>query len=181
MFRRALAALIALALCPAALAVAAEPGHGAPGLPQLDPSTYPSQLFWLAILCVVLYTLFARWTLPALSAILDARAQHIKGDLEAAQHLKDEAEAARAAYEAGLTEARRKAAALFAQAEEHAKAKAQEATNVFRRESAAQLAEVEAEIAAAQAQATAALDAQADALAAVAAERLLTESGKEAA
>lgn len=179
MLRSALAALIAFA--PSMALAATEPDHDAPGLPQLDVSTYPSQLFWLAILCVVLYALFARWTLPALSAILEARAQHIRADLEAAQHLKEQAQATRAAYEAGLTEARRKASALFAQAEERAKAQARQATDAFRQESAAQLAEVEAEIAAARAQATAALDAQADALAAVAAEKLLSQDGKEAA
>src|SRR5690606_28063422 len=52
------------------------------GLPQLDVSTFPSQLFWLFVSFGIMYMIFSRRTLPEISGVLENRQSHIQGDLE---------------------------------------------------------------------------------------------------
>lgn len=78
-------------------------------MPQLDFSTFPSQLFWLAVIFVLLYLLMARVALPRVSAMIVARRARIDGDLERAAQMKAEAEAVMAAYERSLADARAQA------------------------------------------------------------------------
>jgi len=74
--------------------------------PPLDASTFPSQLFWLAIFFAALYLLMSRWVLPKLAAIIATRKGQIDGDLARAQALKNETEAALKSYEKALADAR---------------------------------------------------------------------------
>jgi F-type H+-transporting ATPase subunit b len=78
-------------------------------MPQLDVSTFPTQLFWLLISFVLLYLLMARLGLPRVGRILTQRRGRIDGDLEKAGQMKAEAEAVIAAYERALAEARAQA------------------------------------------------------------------------
>ena len=39
--------------------------HAKPGLPQLDPTTFASQLFWLVVSFVLLYVVISRIAAPA--------------------------------------------------------------------------------------------------------------------
>jgi F-type H+-transporting ATPase subunit b len=88
-------------------------GHEGGGkFPPLDSSTFPSQLFWLAIFFAALYLLMSRFILPRLAAILGTRKATIDGDLARAQALKDETEAAIKAYEKALADARANANAI---------------------------------------------------------------------
>jgi F-type H+-transporting ATPase subunit b len=86
---------------------AAADAHGAkPGLPQLDISTFASQLFWLLISFVVLYTIISRVAAPKIGGVIQDRADRIKGDLETAAKAKRDSEAAIAGYEKALADAR---------------------------------------------------------------------------
>jgi F-type H+-transporting ATPase subunit b len=76
--------------------------------PPLDQSTFPSQIFWLAIFFGLLYFLMKR-ILPRIGAILEGRKARIDGDLSRAQALKEETEAAVKSYEKALADARSKA------------------------------------------------------------------------
>src|SRR6185437_5549120 len=78
-------------------------------MPQLDVSTFPTQLFWLLISFVLLYLLMARLGLTRVGRILTQRRGRIDGDLEKADQMKAEAEAVIAAYERALAEARAQA------------------------------------------------------------------------
>jgi F-type H+-transporting ATPase subunit b len=78
-------------------------------MPQLDVSTFPTQLFWLAITFVVLYLLMSRLALPRVGNIILARRNQIDGDLEKASAMKAEAEAVIATYERALAAARQSA------------------------------------------------------------------------
>lgn len=96
---------------------------GGAGLPQLDPTWFPSQLFWLAITVAVLYFVFSKRVLPELSSIIENRRTHIQNDLDNAQRLKHEAEEVQTAYETILEEARQKSTAIFVENEESMKEK----------------------------------------------------------
>lgn len=81
-------------------------------MPQLDPSTFGSQLFWLAICFVTLYLVMALVVIPRITGTMGARADQLDGDLAEAEALRNKAEAALKAYEEALAEARTKALGL---------------------------------------------------------------------
>lgn len=84
--------------------------HGAkPGLPQLDTTTFASQLFWFLISFVVLYLVISRIAAPKIDGVIQDRANRIKGDLDAAAKAKRDSEAAIAGYDKALADARAKA------------------------------------------------------------------------
>lgn len=93
---------------------AAHHGESSGGLPQLDPSTYPSQIFWLVIAFVLLYFFFSSKTLPEVSSVLEKRKDRISNDLGTAEQLKEEIEEAQTTYEDSLSGARDKAAKTLA-------------------------------------------------------------------
>ena len=97
---------LALALLLATPAMAAEPKEG---MPQLNFHSYPTQIFWLLIIFVVLYQLMTRAALPRIGGMIEERRGRIASDLDRAQELKDDTERAIASYEAALAEARGKA------------------------------------------------------------------------
>jgi len=91
----------------AAALIAAE--AAAPGLPQLDPSFFPSQIFWLAVFFALLYFLLSQALLPKLTGVIETRANRIKADVDAAAAANADAQAAIAAYEKALASARAQA------------------------------------------------------------------------
>jgi F-type H+-transporting ATPase subunit b len=119
-------------------------------MPQLDISTFASQIFWLAISFVVLYLLMAKVGLPRVGAAIEARRRRREGDLDRAAALRREAEAVVAAYESARAGAREQAQATIREMTERLAAAAAER----QRELAAVLAErtraAEQEIAAAK-------------------------------
>ncbi|MBI2717746.1 MAG: F0F1 ATP synthase subunit B' [Rhizobiales bacterium] len=79
------------------------------GMPQLDPTAWPTQLFWLAVTFVALYIVISRIVIPRTGGAIAKRKSTIDGNLAAAQQLKERADKAVAAYEAQLAEARQRA------------------------------------------------------------------------
>ena len=79
------------------------------GLPQLDPTWWPSQLFWLALTFGVLYWLMAGRFLPSLGGAIEERRDRIADDLDQASEFKREAQDAEDAYNKALADARAKA------------------------------------------------------------------------
>lgn len=107
-------------------------GHAAPaGLPQLDPSTYASQVFWLVVMFAVLYLVFSRRVLPAISSTLENRREHVDSGFAEAERLQKEAADVHDAYEKILGDARLKADALFGEIEASIQAKAAKETKAF--------------------------------------------------
>jgi F-type H+-transporting ATPase subunit b len=93
-------------------------GHGgeAVGMPQLDFSTWPNQIFWLLVTLVAIYLLLTRIALPRIGSVLADRKNAITNDLAAAEELKQKALKAEKAYNEALAQARVDAAKIVAQA-----------------------------------------------------------------
>ncbi len=89
---------------------------GGAGMPQLDFSTFPNQIFWLIVTLVVIYFVLSRIALPRIGAVLAERAGTITNDIAAAEELKQKAVAAEAAYDKALAEARTEANRIVAEA-----------------------------------------------------------------
>lgn len=100
-------------------------------MPQLDVSTWPPQLIWLAITFIIIYLLMARLALPRVGNIIVARRNRIDGDLEKASTMKAEAEAVIAAYERALAQARQSAQALLKETTDKFAAEAAERMRVL--------------------------------------------------
>jgi F-type H+-transporting ATPase subunit b len=79
------------------------------GMPQLDFSTYPSQIFWLLCSLGILYVLLSQIVLPRIEAVIQDRQDTISTDLDKAAEFKRRAEEAEMAYEESLSLAYRKA------------------------------------------------------------------------
>lgn len=150
-----LRSLMAVAAGIAGLAVSSAPAlaaeGGGAGLPQLDPSTFASQIFWLAVTFIALYLLMSRVALPRVRDVLEERERRITDDLEKAQRLKDESEAVLAEYEKALADARANAQAMFAQAAEQANAEAAKRQQDMAQKLAKQLETAESRVQAAKA------------------------------
>ncbi len=86
----------------------------APGMPQLDVTTFSNQIFWLVIALVAIYFVLSRVALPRIAAILAERQGTITNDLAAAEDLKAKAKAAEDAYEKALVDARAEAQKIAA-------------------------------------------------------------------
>jgi len=103
----------------AAIALLATPAAAmAEGLPQFDlknPLTI-SQVVWLAVIFFGLYLTLARWALPQVAEVLEARAVSIARDLEAARQAKTESDAAVAGVTAATRHAHAEAQAEIARA-----------------------------------------------------------------
>ena len=81
-------------------------------MPQLDPASFPSQLFWLAVCFGTMLLVLSVLVLPRITRTLATRQSHIDADLEAAENLRADAQAALAAYDSALLQARNNALAL---------------------------------------------------------------------
>ncbi len=117
------------------------------GMPQFDFTTFPSQIFWLAVAFVILYLALDRFLIPRIGGVIEERNDRIADDLDIAARKKLEAEEALAAYDQNLARARAKASAIAA--ENHARLEAQLASQTEAQEAELDqmIAKAEAEIA----------------------------------
>lgn len=94
-------------------------------MPQLDPTWFASQLFWLAVTFTVLYFVLSKLVLPPLQDVMARRQSTVAGDIAQAQSLKTQADQAKVEYERTLAEARSRAQATVASTLAEHKAKAE--------------------------------------------------------
>tara|TARA_R110000796_G_scaffold136215_3_gene252272 strand:- start:1160 stop:1726 length:567 start_codon:yes stop_codon:yes gene_type:complete len=92
------------------------PADAAPGMPQLDFTTFGNQIFWLVVALVAIYFILSRVALPRIGAVLAERQGTITNDIAAAEDLKVKATEAEAAYDKALIEARAEAQRIIAAA-----------------------------------------------------------------
>lgn len=82
------------------------------GMPQLDPTSFPSQLFWLGLSFIVLYVLLSGSVLPRIADVLERRRHKREQDLAVATQLRSEAELAKREYEKLYADAKLHASTL---------------------------------------------------------------------
>jgi F-type H+-transporting ATPase subunit b len=116
------------------------------GMPQLDFSTWPNQIFWLAVTLVAIYLILTRIAMPRISAVLAERRGTITNDLAAAEELKQKAVEAEKAYNDALAAARAEAAKIVAKARADIQADLDAATAKADAEIAAKTEQSEARI-----------------------------------
>ena len=113
----------------------------AAGMPQLEFSTFPNQIFWLVVALVIIYLILNRVALPRIASVLAERQGVIAGDIAAAEDLRRKAKEAEAAYSRALAEARAEAGRIVAEA----KAEIQADLDIAMEKADAQIAEKTAE------------------------------------
>ena len=77
------------------------------GMPQLDPTYWASQAFWLVLVFTILYISIAKFYLPKIKDNLEDRENKIKNDLDAANKFKDLSELKLREYEKILEESKK--------------------------------------------------------------------------
>ncbi|NDR57335.1 F0F1 ATP synthase subunit B' [Aliiruegeria sabulilitoris] len=119
------------------------------GMPQLDFSTFPNQIFWLIITILAIYFILTKIALPRIAGVLAERKGTITNDIAAAEELKLKAVEAEKAYEKALAEARSEAQKIAAETRaaikeqlDLATAKADADISAKSAESAAHIAEI---------------------------------------
>ena len=124
-------------------------GHRA--FPPFEKQHFPSQLFWLAVIFVLLYLLVSRIALPRIGSIFAERSKRISDDLAAANRFKEQSEAAGAAYQKALADARGRAQGIAGETREQQATAAEAANKRLEAELSDKLAAAEKSIAATRA------------------------------
>lgn len=84
-------------------------------MPQLDTSTFASQLFWLCICFFTMLFIMSKIIIPKIADILEQRQRKIDSYLNKAYQIKLQAEEALTKYQDALTDATQKANASLAE------------------------------------------------------------------
>ena len=77
------------------------------GMPQLDPTYWASQAFWLILIFTFLYLALSKIFIPKIKESIDDRENKIKDDLDDAQELKTLAEQKLGEYEIAIENAKK--------------------------------------------------------------------------
>lgn len=84
-------------------------------MPQLDPTWFASQIFWIVVMFCIMYFAMAKFSLPPITKVLEERQNLIEGDIQKAMKLKEEAEEALKNYENALAGANAEARKIMAE------------------------------------------------------------------
>ena len=96
-----------LSLIVTILAVQSDLFAAEAGMPQLDPTYWASQAFWLILVFTILYISIAKFYLPKIKKNLDDRENKIKDDVNDANKFKELSESKFKEYEKILADAKK--------------------------------------------------------------------------
>ena len=68
--------------------MASDLDNNAVGMPQLDFSTFPNQIFWLVVFCVVLFAIVKFFIIPRMEDIFANRRKIIDGNIAKAEEIR---------------------------------------------------------------------------------------------
>ena len=89
------------------------------GMPQLDPTYWASQAFWLILIFTILYISISKFYLPKIKDNLDNRENKIKEDLENASKFKEQSEAKFKEYESILENAKKEVTKILVESKKN--------------------------------------------------------------
>ena len=115
-------------------------------MPQLDISSFPSQIFWLVITFVFLWWLMAKVALPKVGLVLEERQKKINDSLDMADDLRKEAASELESYEIAISKAHDEARKVINDANQEGTQASANQLAEMRISLTNQIAEVEAEI-----------------------------------
>ena len=68
-------------------------------MPQLEITTYPSQIFWLVVSFLILYLIMSRVIIPRISSVIKSRESEIKNNIHIAEQMYKDTEIINNEYE----------------------------------------------------------------------------------
>ena len=116
------------------------------GMPQLDPTYWASQAFWLILIFTALYLSLSNIFIPKIKNSSDSRENKIKDDLDEAQKLKNLAEQKLKEYEQSIENAKKEVQKIIFESKNELNSQIQSKKKKFDKEIESEIKTVEKEI-----------------------------------
>ena len=116
------------------------------GMPQLDPTYWASQAFWLILIFSLLYLTLSKMFLPKIKESIDDRENKIKDDLDEAQKLKSIAEEKLKDYETTIENAKKEVQKIIVESKNKLSVEIQNKKKKIEKEIEIEVKEAEQEI-----------------------------------
>ena len=116
------------------------------GMPQLDPTYWASQAFWLILVFTILYVSISKFYLPKIKNNLDDRENKIKEDLDSANKFKDLSELKLKEYEKILEDSKKEVIKIHLESKNQLDKTIQEKKDVMDKEIEAEITKAQKEI-----------------------------------
>jgi len=116
------------------------------GMPQLDPTYWASQAFWLILIFTLLYLVLSKLFIPKIKDSIDDRENKIKDDLDEAQKLKNVAEKKLKEYELTIENAKNEVQKILFESKNKLNSEIQNKKKIFKKEIDAEIENAEKEI-----------------------------------
>ena len=116
------------------------------GMPQLDPTYWASQGFWLILIFTLLYLALSKLFIPKIKNSIDDRENRIKDDLDEAQKLKEVAEAKLKEYEISIENAKKDVQKILFESKNKLNSEIQNKKKTFEKEIETEIEKAEKEI-----------------------------------
>jgi F-type H+-transporting ATPase subunit b len=116
------------------------------GMPQLDPTYWASQAFWLILIFTTLYLALSNLFIPKIKNNIDNRENKIKDDLDEAQKLKNLAEQKHKEYELSIENAKKEVQKIIFDSKNKLNSEIQKKKKEFEKEIEVEIKNAENEI-----------------------------------
>ena len=116
------------------------------GTPQLDPTYWPSQIFWLVLIFTCLYLILSNLFIPKIKDGINDRENKIKEDLDEAQKLRDTADKKLKEYELIIENTQREVQKILNENKIKLSLEIQNKKKIFEEEIKSELKNTDAEI-----------------------------------
>ena len=116
------------------------------GLPQLDPTYWASQAFWLILIFTALYLALSNLFIPKIKHSIDNRENKIKDDLDEAQKLKNLAEQKLIEYELSIENAKKEVQKIIFESKNKLNSEIQDKKKKIEKEIEIEIKNIEKEI-----------------------------------
>ena len=116
------------------------------GMPQLDPTYWASQGFWLILIFTTLYLTLSNLFIPKIKDSIDSRENKIKDDLDEAQKLKNLADKKLKEYEQSIESAKKEVQKIIFESKNELNSQIQSKKKEFEKEIENEIKTAEKEI-----------------------------------